>query len=248
MIPGVVIDHLLGESGLSAAELGIFQSTYVSQPTSMGELTALTGMSLKRVVRLCDRLVAAGWMKKVPHGNTVRPMGVIPHECQEKLASIFLHDYDLAGSKGEWLMKTLLDFYIASDVFVDNARPPFLKIPGKTAKLEYDRFYYPSWAWEFNGLQHDRTTREYPDEDMLTGQQYRDRLKIQLSKENGVRLTVITVADLPPSVFKQLIPGDMPRRIVDESGPYFQAVEQTCAAYRIWWRRHEDEVSEQSNR
>lgn len=59
-------------------------------------------------------------------------------------------------------MREYLSLLVDSDHFEDNATPGFLVNPLSGEELQYDRFYPPRVAFEFNnGPQHDGPTALY---------------------------------------------------------------------------------------
>src|SRR5690606_2563656 len=79
--------------------------------------------------------------------------------------------------KGEGLMRALLSLLVDLDVFEDNASPGFLVNPLTDERLQFDRFYPPSVAFEFNGPQHYGETELYSAEHARE-QRARDLIKI----------------------------------------------------------------------
>lgn len=61
-------------------------------------------------------------------------------------------------------MKEFLSLVVDSDRYEDNATPGFLVNPFTRERLELDRFYPPSVAFEFNGPQHYGATELFSEE------------------------------------------------------------------------------------
>jgi len=231
-VPGLILDQLVAQPGIGFAELCLWVVAFRYLPTSIAHLARLAKMSRTQAARVCNNLVALGWMVLKGSARRLRPVPLIPHACQKEMASILQEEYEMAPNRGEFLMKRHLDLLIHSDDYVDNARPRFLKNPMTTHPLEYDRYYRQKIAFEFNGTQHHEVTPAYPSDKALQRTQTRDTLKRGLSDTAGVRLIVITPDDLDARILLGLIPPDLPRNPIDAHGPYYTALAEMSAVYR----------------
>jgi hypothetical protein len=148
-------------------------------------------------------------------------------------------EYDMAVYRGEFLMRKYLDFRVATNDFIDNARPAFLTNPLTGERLEYDRYYLAGVAFEFNGSQHYERTRLYEDGKSLKERRARDAIKKGLSMDARVIIVVITAEQLHPTILEGLIPGILPRRTIDTGGAYYQALADLCVRYLAETRRRD---------
>jgi hypothetical protein len=192
----------------------------------------MSGMPRVLLRKVCNELASIGWMRLDSAPRLVRPIALIPHCLQARAAKQLEEQFMVAPNKGEFLTKCLLDFYIDSDHFVDNARPAYLRNPVSGQPLEYDRIYlHERVAVEFNGWQHYGPTEMFPDEKEIQEAKARDLMKKALSSDNGIRLVIVTPAQIVPEEFVKLLPAELPRNHVDEDGPYFKALARLCEAY-----------------
>jgi hypothetical protein len=201
-------------------------------PESLTGLAAHAKVSREVAKRVCGLLAQHGWLEHRADGYRIRPVAVIPESCQVYLAELVEMEYGLVEKKGELLMKRLLDLMIASDAYVDNARPGFLINPLTGELLEYDRYYYLlGAAFEFNGSQHYELTERYSSVKQLKEIRNRDLVKKGRSLEANVTLVTVTGNQLHPDVLESLIPPILPRRPLDKNGPYFAALTRLCIGY-----------------
>ena len=236
-LPNAAFEWLLAESALNHLDRLFFLTVLAGAPQSVTEAAAAANMHRNRATAACRRLSALGWLELRRDGHRARPVAVIPHQPQIRLAELFETRYALAQYKGEFLMKCYLDLRIRDDEFVDNARPRFLTNPMSDEALEYDRYYLSGVAFEFNGSQHQGLTQKYNRGSSLKERKTRDLLKKGLSQDAQVTLVVIRPDDLPPDNLERLIPAEMPRRPLDKEGPYYQILARVCQAYSAKVRR-----------
>jgi hypothetical protein len=162
-----------------------------------------------------------------------QPVALIPRRCQEELVRHLENQYELASNKGEFLMKRYLDLRVASDEYVDNARPESLQNPLTDEHLEYDRLYLQGIAFEFNGPQHSERTKRYSSEKTLRETKARDLMKKGLSQDARVRLITVTPDHLHPDCLEALLPPELPRRRMDTEGQYYRTLAGLCTAYSL---------------
>lgn len=221
---------LIAVPGLTALEHGVWLITEMQGPSSIRNLAARANLSWRRAASSCARLQAAGWLRLEEGTAVFRPRAVVPAATQTTIATRLEERYSLAPNRGEFLMKRLLDVWLYSDRFVDNARPSFLENPATNYPLEYDRYYLDGVAFEFNGPQHSTPGQAGTDQayrDTLT----RDLVKAALSQQAHIELVVLTAEDLRPERFEQRLPGQMRRRQPDVDGPYYRTLTRICVAY-----------------
>lgn len=112
---------------------------------------------------------------------------------------------------GEALMREYLSLLIDSDQYEDNAAPGFLVNPRTEERLQFDRFYPPTVAFEYNGPQHDRPTERFSPE-QSAAQRERDLIKLGICAYRGITLVTVHHDDLTLTAMQQKIPPLLPRR------------------------------------
>jgi hypothetical protein len=128
-------------------------------------------------------------------------------------------------------MKAFLDYAIASEGYMDNARPEFLTNPATGERLEYDRYYFDGVAFEFNGTQHNEQTDRFQSARQLRDTQMRDLIKIGRSVDARITLVTVHPHQLHPEVIVSLLPDCLPRRTLDFNGPYLRAMARFALGY-----------------
>ncbi len=231
-LPDLVFKELFEQRGLSLADRSLYLYLRVHPGLSQSRLAIDLGLSRGAVTGGCQGLCALEWVRFTGSGSRRRPVAVIPPRCQEHLAEALEKMYAMAPNRGEFLMKCLLDVWVCSDHYMDNARPSFLISPLSDQPLEYDR-YYPEEvvAFEFNGSQHSSLTEKFNDEKEHKAVAVRDLIKESMSARAGVTLVVITPEHLRPGAFAGKLPKGLPLNFVDQQGPYFRALAGLCLAY-----------------
>ncbi len=214
----------------SSDEANVWTTAWDCLPDSLISL-ALTGKTpIKKAYATCRKMAASGWMALQNHGRRLRPVALIPHVSQEKIARILEEEYEAAFNKGEFLMKRYLDTVVHSEDYVDNARLDILK--NTTGEpMEFDRYYRERVAFEFNGPQHLGATEKFSDETAALELQKRDTRKVWLCEKANVILVRIYVADLHPRIMSRLIPSRLERNYTDEQGPHHKRLCNLCASY-----------------
>ena len=243
-LPGIVLTEILGQTGPTPVEKIGYLLTADFLPSSISELAALAGVSRKLVAKACSNLARLGWMAMTESAHSLRPVALIPPYCQERMGKALKACYEVAGNRGEFLMKRCLDLLVRSEEFVDNARPRFLTNPTTGEPLEYDRYYLQGVAFEYNGAQHYETTGNYRDEKTLGEAKSRDLVKEALSTRKGVILVTITSDDLDPATLAKLLPASLLLNTVFPDGEYFQVLSEICGAYRAAAARYVPRVQQ----
>ena len=205
----------------------------VYRPESVAVLSRITGITDSRVSKLCIQLAMKGWVLKVRSRGRVTPIPAIPYAVQEQMVRDLIVAFNASPLKGEFLLRKWLDYLIASDDYLDNARPAFLKSPLTQQPLELDR-HYPELrlGFEHHGPQHFGVTKQHPKVEDFNELRCRDLMKMGLCREHAVTLVIVTPADLSFDRLLKLIPDFAPRRSVDPSGPYVKALESLSAEYK----------------
>lgn len=133
---------------------------------------------------------------------------------------------------GEEIMREYLSLIVDSDQFEDNASPGFLVNPYTGERLQFDRYYPPKVALEFNGPQHYRPTERYPSETEAMRQQARDYIKAGICALRGIRLIVLLPEDLSLSGIRSKVDGLLPLRDLSEHQPLVGFLESVARGYR----------------
>lgn len=168
------------------------QCTYLS-------LSNLTGQDLKTVRSAVQELTAAGWLQ-VTQTNQRAPLTFrLTHPNQpwlEAERARMEQRLKRATWTGEAIMREFLSLMVESDLYEENACPGFLINPFTHQPLEFDRFYPPDVAVEFNGDQHYGPTELFPSAEDAARQRGRDLIKLATCLERGIKLIIIRPADL----------------------------------------------------
>lgn len=234
MRSGIVIPAELARSReISRTGKILYLAALADRPQSIRELAEVAGVDSGHASRVCAELVKTGWMRMDGSTRKRLPMPAMPAVLQEQRARRLSKLLELVPQKGEFLMKCWLDLLVASDDFVDNARPGFLRNPTSGDVLEFDRYYLEGVAFEFNGWQHYGPTAVFPDEQVFKEQRTRDLVKKGLSQELGIILIEITSDDLSLASMTSKIPSILPVNAIDKDGPYVRALARLCQNYRV---------------
>ncbi|HLN62544.1 MAG TPA: hypothetical protein VK464_13445, partial [Symbiobacteriaceae bacterium] len=156
-------------------------------------LSRLTGTGPNTLKRAVAALVQAEWLETEQRNRlasvsfTLRNPILARQQLEVELARRRLQR---APHKGEALMKEYLSLLVDSNEFEDNARPGFLINPKSRERLELDRFYTNTAAFEYNGASHFGTTEEAID------QQTRDMVKVGICALRQIPVVVIQSGDL----------------------------------------------------
>lgn len=206
-----------------------------SGTTSIAELARIARVDLKTVRSGLAQLAATGWLATTQASQQapIRFTLINPAETEARreLARV---ERRLAKEKfkGEGLMRALLSLLVDLDEFEDNASPGFLVNPLTDERLQFDRFYPPSVAFEFNGPQHYGETELYSAEHARE-QRARDLIKIGICAQKGVTLVIVHAEDLSIAGMLKKINGLLPMRAFDRRGPVARYLESRCRAYRL---------------
>lgn len=208
------------------------QFTYV-------QLGDLSGIHPKTVKTAVVNLVQAGWLKvvQVDRHKPVRFTCCDPG-LQWALAELEVvkRRIDRASYRGEALMKEYLTLIVASDQFEDNARPGFLINPLTRELMEFDRFYPPGVAFEFQGPQHYQPSERFSEEE-VTAQQARDLMKSGICSRRSIRLVDIDPPDLSLEGMRAKVGTALPLRDLANLKPIVDYLEETAYRYRMAVKR-----------
>ncbi|HEY3365424.1 MAG TPA: hypothetical protein VGK74_10265 [Symbiobacteriaceae bacterium] len=132
---------------------------------------------------------------------------------------------------GEALMREYLSLLVDSDAFEDNASPGFLLNPRTQELLQFDRYYPPNVAFEFNGPQHYRATDRFTPGQVAT-QRERDYIKMGICMERGITLLIIHPEDLTVAVMQQKVADRLPLRNLTGHDLLIEHLESESRTYR----------------
>lgn len=206
-----------------------------SVTTTWADLRSLTDMCLNTLRRAITVLVAHGWLS-VHRPGLKGAFELTLHNPQADRIrrSIAAADRRLQRAQylGEALMREFLTLLVDCDEFEDDASPGFLINPYTNEEMQFDRFYPPSVAFEFNGPQHYGPTRLFPDAEEARRQQARDLIKLGICAARGIRLVVIHAEDLTLEGMRRKVEGLLPLRCLDGMEEFIAYLEVRSAQYR----------------
>jgi hypothetical protein len=197
----------------------LLQTLPAFQPPS-GQLTYATlgahaQHSVNTIRKAIANLVSTEWLEvmqvnqKAPLRFTLCNPDLVRQNREVAAADYRLQQVEY---KNEQIMKEYLSLLIDSDNFMDNARPAFLPNLETDQRLELDRYYPHTVAFEYQGMQHFRTTAKFPSERALSKRQVRDAVKRVLCEQRGITLVTITRNDLSLSGMQRKVGNLLPRR------------------------------------
>lgn len=208
------------------------QFTYVQ----LGDLSGIHPKTIKKAV--CD-LARFGWLQadqadrhKPVHFTLCHP---VLERVQAELAAV-QRRVERAPYLGEAIMKELLSLLVASDQFENNARPGFLVNPRTRELMEFDRFYPPSVAFEFQGPQHYQSSERF-SEDEVNEQKARDLMKMGICCLRSIRLAMIYPEDLSVDGMTKKVGDLLPLRDLIDLKPIVDYLEEVAYRYRMAVKR-----------
>lgn len=223
-----IVEELTNAKDIDALAKAIYVTAALALPRSMNALAAHLDLDKETVSRRCKILESKGWMKITKMGRSLVPNAAVPHEVEAILAIETRNLIQMSQYKGEATTRAFVDWLVSPGVkLVFGSRPAFLYNKATKQQLEYDIYAEErSWAMEHHGEQHFEPTPLYPDEKEFIERIKRDRLKMELSKQNNIRLSMVTKQDLTLERMLAAIPEDIPKRMVDPEGPYVKMLEK----------------------
>lgn len=179
------------------------------------ELSTLMGLSLAPVRKAIRELENHRWLS-LSQTNKFKPIHftldnpVLNRQAGEvEAAALRLTE---AGYTGEAIMHEFLSLIVDSNEFEENARPGFLLNPYTDELMEFDRYYPPRVAFEYNGPQHYGPTERYPNKEAAWKQEGRDLMKIGICVRRGITLITLHAEDLRLERIRQKVDGLLPLR------------------------------------
>ena len=188
-----------------------------SHPTGQftyADLAALAHLSPNTVTKSIDQLVKAEWIKTERKNRRDRIHFELTYPGLDRgLTALARAERRLGKPKpyGEALMQEYLSLLIDSEEFADNTRPGFLVNPRTDERLEFDRFYPPKVAFEFNGPHHDGETDQVTAAASVA-QQERDLIKLGICARRGITLVVVHPEDLSLTGMMSKVANLLPAR------------------------------------
>lgn len=193
---------------------GILQTLPTTEFT-YATLGPQANLSAKTTKQLVHELTQTGWITTTQR-NQMAPIAftLCNPEIDRSANEVAQAERRLIRTNyaGEAIMHLYLSLLIDSDEFEENARPGWLINPLTNETMELDRYYAPIIAFEYNGPQHYRTTKQYPSAEDLAMQRARDLMKEGHCARRGVRFVVVTRRDLTLETMKRKVGTLLPLR------------------------------------
>jgi hypothetical protein len=177
-------------------------------------LRRLTGAGINTLKRALDDLTRTHWLNTDPKHRRAPIQFVLGNPLAASVdAWVDKARWRIKRSKdrGEAIMQEYLSLLIDSDAFEDNVRLGDLTNPMTGERMEFDRFYRPWVAFEFQGPQHFGETEKFSKEEVAV-QMGRDLMKLGICAKKGITLVEIRREDLSLNVMRQKVGHLLPLR------------------------------------
>jgi hypothetical protein len=197
-------------------------------------LSDLAGASINTVKRVVQEWVEAGWLKVEQKSRYSPVQFELRHSVlARRKAELAWARERLKKGKfgGETLMREYLSLLVDKP-YEDNAAPRFLLNPFTKAPMQFDRYYPPGVALEYNGPQHYGTTEYYDDPQQAVEQRARDLMKIGICQTEGIRLVVVHAEDLSLQGMQAKVDGLLPLRSLAGQEALIALLEARSRRYR----------------
>lgn len=193
IINTLIIESLAGVPELSLAAKAIYVVSMFKQQPCIDALAKHTDFTPRHLAKHLRSLQKLGWIDLVKVGNKLRSVAVVPRDVETMIANQIRMRVSIAPYKGEETTALFIEWIVAPGVrLIRHARPDFLRNQETGQNLEYDIFAPEVlWAIEYHGDQHFGPTARYQGDRAFVERHRRDLRKIQLSKENNIRLSVV---------------------------------------------------------
>lgn len=202
---------------------------------TLADLSQKAGVSPNTVRRALRALAAAGWLD-LPQGNKFSTVEFVlsnpaARQRDEAVARV-ARRLKAARFRGEALMREYLTLIVDSDQYDDDASPAFLVNPFTGEEMQFDRYYPPHVAVEFNGPQHYGPTEQYPDATEALKQQARDYIKQLICADRGIHLIIVHPEDLTLERMQEKVREHLPLRDLAGHEAVAAYLERMSRAYR----------------
>ncbi len=208
------------------------ESTY----RKIGRLFGKDPRTVKKAMR---ELASAGWLEWTQANQCAPVQFALRNPAAERLERELIRvkrRLERAEFLGEALMREYLSLLVDSDQFEDDAAPGFLVNPLTEERLQFDRYYPPDVAFEFNGPQHYHATERFTAQDAAK-QRARDLIKLGICVEKGIKLIVVHAEDLTLEAMRRKVEGILPLRGLEGREELAEFLEENSRPYRRWARR-----------
>ncbi|MFZ5826734.1 MAG: ArsR family transcriptional regulator [Bacillota bacterium] len=198
-------------------------------------LSALAGLSPTTLRQAVGALQQAGWLHTTRQNQRSPIRFTLRHPVAERRREAVAkarRRLKKARHKGEALMREYLSLLVDCDEYDDDASPAFLVNPYTGEELQFDRYYPPSLAFEYQGAQHFGPTERFPDPEAAAKQQGRDLIKQGICLNRGIRLVHILPEDLTLQRMRQKVQALLPLRPLADSQPLITYLERYSEGYR----------------
>lgn len=129
-------------------------------------------------------------------------------------------------------MREYLSLLIESDEYEDDAKPSFLVNPSTGERLQFDRYYPPIAAFEFQGRQHTAASKRFSPAEVAK-QRTRDLIKRGLCDELGIALVTVEAQDLTLERMRQKIGNLLHLRDLTGLDELVEYLEEVAWEHRI---------------
>lgn len=203
-------------------------------------LTELAGASRNALKQAVRALAQHGWLQ-ISQRNKFAPIyfsldNPVAQLREQAVAALKAHLAE-APFLGEALMRAYLSLLVDSHEYDDDASPGYLVNPFTGEEMQFDRYYPPRVAFEFNGPQHYGPTARFSSEMEARKQQGRDYIKIGIAVQRGIRLVIVHPEDLSLATMQRKVAGLLPLRSLDGDAHLITFLESVSRAYRRKARR-----------
>lgn len=233
--------ELIGDISLGAqarALYGSLQILYRNECT-YAQVAYDTSLNTVTVRRAFDELARSGWLVRTQANQRAPVRFALCNpvaQRQEAKVAAARRRIERARFKGEALMREYLTCIVDSEEFSDDAAPGFLVNPDSGERMQFDRYYPPRVAFEFNGPQHYEATDLYGPEDVVR-QRMRDLIKIGICVERGIDLVILHADDLSYEKILTKAAPLLPVRTFSSDDPVIRYLEGVGRLYRKSSRR-----------
>lgn len=203
--------------------------------TTYLQLANLAGRGLQTVKQAMQDLAQLDWIS-IRQSHQLAP---IQFTCRDPFAGRAMAEVEEARRRleesrymGEAIMREFLTILVDSAEFEDDAAPGFLVNPLTDERMQFDRFYPPDVAFEFNGPQHYQPTDLFPVTWKVAQQRARDYMKAGICFYRRVQLVIVHAEDLHLEGLREKTSPILPMRDLSDHGPLIDFLETASRHYR----------------